>query len=50
MLTGWSHSEANLYNAKVGAFVAKVDDISQISEEFLKFVRDNNLPIYILGE
>ena len=49
MLSNNGHSEANLYNAKIGAFVAKVDNISDIPEEYLKFARENNLPIYIIG-
>ena len=45
-----SHNESNLYNPKINAFVAKVNSIEQIPDNFLKFVQEHNLPIYLLGE
>ena len=43
-------NEANLYNPKVNAFVAKVDSIDEIPQEYLDFAEKYNLPIYLLGE
>lgn len=44
-----THNESNLYNPKINAFVAKVDSIEKIPKEFLKFVREHDLPIYLFG-
>ena len=44
-----THNESNLYNPKINAFVAKVDSIEEIPKEFLKFVREHDLPIYLFG-
>ena len=38
-------NEANLYNPKINAFIAKVDSIEEIPEEMLDFAHEYNLPI-----
>ncbi len=43
-------NESNLYIPKINAFVVKVNSIEDIPEEFLKYVKEHDLPIYLLGE
>lgn len=43
------HNESNVYNPKINAIVAKVNSIEEIPEDFLKFAKEQNLTIYILG-
>ena len=45
-----SQNEINLYNPKINAIVAKVDDIKYIAPYFLEFARENDLPIYLFGD
>lgn len=42
-------NEVNLYKPIANAFIAKVDSIDEIPDEFLEFVRNNSLPIVLLG-
>lgn len=44
------YNESNLYNPKINAFVAKVSSMDEIPKEFLDFVQEHNLPIYLLGK
>ncbi len=43
------HNETNIYNPKIDAFIAKVDSIEEIPDDFLRFVREHDLPIYLMG-
>ena len=43
-------NEANLYNPKINALVAKVDDMSEIPQEYLDFAKEHDLPIYLIGD
>ncbi len=43
------HNEVVAYNTKVRGFIAKVDSIEEIPEEFLDFVEKYNLTIHIVG-
>ncbi len=47
--TGESHNEVVAYNTKVRGFIAKVESIDEIPEEFLNFVEKYDLTIYIVG-
>ena len=44
------NNEVNLYNPKINAFVARVNSIEKIPQNYLNFVQKYDLPIYILGE
>ena len=44
------HNEANLYNPKTNAVIAKVNSMDEMPDELLDFAQRHNLPIYILGE
>ena len=44
------NNEVNLYNPKINAFVARVNSIDKIPQDYLNFVQKYDLPIYILGE
>ncbi|MBQ8476486.1 hypothetical protein IJ531_05430, partial [bacterium] len=43
-------NEVNIYNSKINAFVACVNSIDEIPDEYLEFAYSKNLPIYLLGE
>ena len=43
------HNEVNLYNPQVKGVILIGDSISKIPEEILQFVREHNLPIFIMG-
>lgn len=43
-------NEICMYKPKTNAFIAKVDKIDEIPERYLKFVREHNLPIILLGK
>lgn len=46
----FAHNEINLYSPTTNALVAKVDNFEDIPDDILTFVRERNLPIYILGK
>ena len=45
-----TNNEANLYNPKTEAVVAKVKSMDKIPQKLLDFAQKHNLPIYILGD
>lgn len=44
-----AHNEINVYNPKIKALIFIGDSISEIRNKYLRFARENNLPIFILG-
>lgn len=47
LLTG-EHNEINIYTPEINAFVAKREKLSDIPDEYLEFVQENDLPILLL--
>lgn len=43
-------NEVNLYKPKITSFIAKVNSLSEIPQEFLNFAKENDLVIYLIGE
>ena len=43
------NNEVTVLNPKFNAFAAKVDSFDEINDEYLQFIRNNNLPVLILG-
>ena len=50
LLNNETNNEINLYNPKINAFIARVNSIDKIPQEYLNFVQEYDLPIYLLGE
>ena len=49
-LISGEQNESNLYNPKINAFIAKVNSIEEIPQEYLDFIQKYNLPVYLLGK
>lgn len=44
------NNEVNLYSAKTNAVTAKVNSLDEIPPAILKFAKEHDLPIFLLGE
>ena len=49
-IIGNNQNEVLLYTPKINGFIAKVDKIDEIPQDYLDLIQEHNLPIFIVGK
>ena len=50
LFRGTQHSEIVPINPRISGLIARVSSLDECPQEFLKFAKDNNLPILLIGD